>query len=77
MRPVLETSPFEAIYWLHYWDGSALDGRPPSVDEPLPFVMNPIDYGLGWVKRTQDHPPENDANATSLVVDLVKLAGRQ
>ena len=77
VRPVLETSPFEAIYWLHYWDGSALDGRPPSVDEPLPFVMNPIDYGLGWVKRTQDHPPENDANATSLVVDLVKLAGRQ
>merc|ERR1719263_932101 len=62
VRPVLETSPFEAIYWLHYWDGSALDGRPPSVDEPLPFVMNPIDYGLGWVKRTQDHPPENDAN---------------
>ncbi len=41
-----------------------------------PFVMNPIDYGLGWVKRTQDHPPENDANATSLVVDLVKLASR-
>ena len=75
VRPFVEASPFEAVYWLHYWDGSALDGRPPSEDELLPFTRNPIDYGLGFVKRTPDHPTMNEG-VTSVVVDLVKLAGR-
>ena len=54
----------------HYWDGSALEGRPPAEDEPLPFMRNPIDYGLGFVKRTPDHPTMNQG-VTSVVVDLV------
>ena len=37
--------------------------------------MNPIDYSLGWVKRTQDHPPDNELDVPSVVVDLVQ-AGR-
>ena len=44
-----------------------------SEDEPLPFTRNPIDYGLGFVKRTPDHPTMNEG-VTSVVVDLVKLA---
>ena len=37
------------------------------------FTRNPIDYGLGFVKRTPDHPTMNEG-VTSVVVDLVKLA---
>ena len=73
VRPFVDASPFEAAYWLHYWDASALEGRPPAEDEPLPFMRNPIDYGLGFVKRTPDHPTMNQG-VTSVVVDLVKLA---
>ena len=62
---------FEAAYWLHYRDASALEGRPPAEDEPLPFMRNPIDYGLGFVKRTPDHPTMNQG-VTSVVVDLVR-----
>ena len=78
MRPLIDASPFGAAYWLHYYDGTALDsesrGRPPREDAPLPFVRTPINYDHGFVKRTPDHPGMND-NVTSVVVDLIKLAG--
>lgn len=72
MAPLLAASPFAAVYWLHYYDGPS--DRPPDMDDDLPFVRNPVDYGLGFVKRTRDHPPGVSENVTSVVVDLVKLA---
>lgn len=72
MGAILDASPFEAVYWLQYYDGPA--DRPPGLGEDLPFVWNAVDYGLGFVKRTPDHDARTSENVTSVVVDLIKLA---
>jgi predicted SAM-dependent methyltransferase len=46
MEALLQASPFTDWTFYHYWK----DGT---------FIQEPIDYTLGWVKRTPDNDPRN------------------
>lgn len=46
LRALIAGSPFRDGDFLHYWDGDR-------------FVERPIDYTLGFVRRTPDHDPRN------------------
>lgn len=65
VKTLLDTSPFTrkgTVSFLHYT-------QPDGVS-----VMNPIDYGLGFVKRTPDHDSRvaNPRRVMSIVVDARK-----
>lgn len=44
MKDIVVASPFPRSRFYHYWDGED-------------FVQEPIDYSLGWIRRTPDHDP--------------------
>ena len=65
VRALLEESPFrDSFTFFHYYDE---DGK---------AVLRPIDYAVGYVKRTPDHDPrvQNPFRPLSIVVDAVKRA---
>jgi len=46
LRELIQGSPFRQGSFYHYWEGDV-------------FVERPIDYALGFVRRTPDHDPRN------------------
>jgi predicted SAM-dependent methyltransferase len=63
LRPILDASPFDVQY-LHYWQNQDT------------FIRKPVDYTLGYVKRTPDNDtrntPDTPLKITSFIADLVK-----
>ena len=46
LKSLIEASPFRTGHFYHYWDGDT-------------FVAEPIDYSLGYLRRTPDNHPDN------------------
>jgi predicted SAM-dependent methyltransferase len=46
MKSLIAASPFKSGHFYHYWDGDT-------------FVAEPVDYSLGYVRRTPDNHPHN------------------
>lgn len=64
-----DESPFHGAVWLQFWDDVANASAPR-------WVRRPVDYSLGFVKRSVDNDrrntPANPTKITSLIFDLVK-----